>query len=103
MARDPRRTLAGDWLLSTRRMTSNADEPSPKPNSADNRRWLIGICISLAFGIFSAVMAWLNYADRTKATPASQRPSAPAVADPRPAAPTGNQPTREHGKGRRKD
>lgn len=83
-------------------MTRDADEPSAKPNPADHRRWLIGICISLAFGIFSAVMAWLSYAERTRDPQPQQRRAAPA-AEPAPAAPAGNPPTPGHGKGRGKD
>ena len=38
---------------------------------AEQRRWLIGIGISVVFGSFGAVMAWLSYTARS-------RPPAPA-------------------------
>jgi hypothetical protein len=45
---------------------------------AEQRRWLIGIGISLAFGTFGAVMAWLSYSARTRA----QAPTSVQVARP---------------------
>jgi hypothetical protein len=36
---------------------------------AEHRRWLIGIGISVAFGTFGAVMAWLSYSARARPTP----------------------------------
>src|SRR6187402_3465276 len=36
---------------------------------AEHRRWLIGLAISIAFGTFGAVMAWLSYSARTRPTP----------------------------------
>jgi len=41
---------------------------------AEHRRWLIGIGISVAFGTFGAVMAWLSYSARTRpvSTPSVQ-------------------------------
>lgn len=90
-------------------MNSNADGPPTKLNP-DHRRWLIGIAITVAFGLFSAAMAWLNYAERTKDLPPQQRPSAPAagaVGGPAPAAPAGDPAPRDrgngNGKGRGKD
>jgi hypothetical protein len=37
-----------------------------RPVDAEQRRWLIGIGISVAFGTFGAVMAWLSYTARTR-------------------------------------
>ena len=37
----------------------------------EHRRWLIGLGISVAFGTFGAVMAWLSYSARTRPTPTS--------------------------------
>ena len=51
---------------------TNADL-SARRMDAEHRRWLIGIAISIAFGTFGAVMAWLSYSART-------RPSAPSGA-----------------------
>jgi hypothetical protein len=49
---------------------------SPKPAEpavdAEHRRWLIGLGISVSFGLFGAVMAWLSYSAKT-------RPLAPAA------------------------
>ena len=84
-------------------VTRDADEPSARSDGAGNRRWLIGIGITLVFGIFSAVMAWLSYAARTKDATPPQRPSAPAAADPAPASPTGNPSPHGHGKGHGKE
>lgn len=41
----------------------------------DNRRWLIGVGISIAFGLFGVVMALLSYSHRT-ASPAGATPGA---------------------------
>lgn len=38
----------------------------PRPTDAEHRRWLIGLSISIAFGTFGAVMAWLSYSARTR-------------------------------------
>ncbi|CAN5923084.1 hypothetical protein BH11MYX4_BH11MYX4_18290 [soil metagenome] len=42
-------------------------------HAADQRRWLIGIGISVAFGLFGVVMTLLSYSGRSKpdATPAA--------------------------------
>jgi hypothetical protein len=49
-------------------MSTKGDEASPAINAPEQRRWLIGIGISLLFGIFGAVMAVLSYSERTKAS-----------------------------------
>jgi len=54
---------------------SNDDDPSTA--ARDSRRWLIGVVISLVFGLFSVVMALLSYS--TRATPAAPPARAPAV------------------------
>jgi hypothetical protein len=53
-------------------------------DAAANRRWLIGLSITLVFGIFGAVMALLRYADqgKTQPSPAATSVVAPAAADP---------------------
>jgi hypothetical protein len=52
------------------------DEQPPGPNPREDRRWLIGMAISLFFGLFGAVMALLNYSERTK-TPVTGVGAAP--------------------------
>ena len=63
-------------------MSTKRDEASPSIDAPENRRWLIGIAISLFFGIFGAVMAWLSYSDRTKAPPATVTPGSKQSANP---------------------
>ena len=64
---------------------------SPKDGETgapESRRWLIGICISVVFGLFGVVMTLLSYSQRAK-DPAS--PAATATVAPQPAeAPGGN-------------
>jgi len=50
-------------------MSTKPGEPAV---DVEHRRWLIGLGISVSFGLFGAVMAWLSYSART-------RPSAPAA------------------------
>ena len=63
-------------------MTNKGDEAAPA-RDAEHRRWLISIAISVVFGIFSAVMAWLSYSARSKGPAPSAAPitRAPSVAD----------------------
>jgi hypothetical protein len=61
---------------------TNGDDPSDGIVARDSRRWLIGIVISVVFGLFSMVMALLSYSERTTpaGSPAAQpRPKAPAT------------------------
>lgn len=72
---------------------------SAEPSAHETRRWRIGIAITVAFGLFGAVMAYLNYN-------AKQRPAAPGVTrEIRPAEPAAVTPAdpspRGNGKGRR--
>lgn len=66
-------------------MTTNQD-PFSAADARDSRRWLIGVGISLAFGLFGVVMALLAYSEQNKASapPAAQTPAVkkPAQADP---------------------
>lgn len=73
----------------------DTDDGLVRARHADQRRWLIGIGISVAFGLFGVVMALLSYSDRTKpgATPAAAT-AAPAI----PAAP--DAPRAKHGQGK---
>jgi hypothetical protein len=65
-------------------MSTNGDERSFTVHARDNRRWLIGIGISVVFGLFSMVMALLSYFARTKPTlpPARRAPAARGAAEP---------------------
>jgi len=47
-------------------MSTRPSEGSPSSDATENRRWLIGISISIVFGIFGVVMALLSYSERTK-------------------------------------
>jgi hypothetical protein len=57
---------------------SDSSEQISKLDARDNRRWLIGVCISVTFGLFGVVMALLSYAHRSPPTPAA----APAARSP---------------------
>jgi hypothetical protein len=46
-------------------MSTNRDDPS-STDARDNRRWFIGIGISVVFGLFGMIMTLLSYAARTK-------------------------------------
>jgi hypothetical protein len=80
-------------------MVSNDDDASqPERHRTASRRWMIGIVLSLVFGIFGAVMALLSYMDRNRqttvyrtgksspaapaGTPGASPPAAPAVVTP---------------------
>jgi hypothetical protein len=57
-------------------MSSPGSEPSADSEARDHRRWLVGIGISLVFGLFSMIMALLSYSERDKPTsPAAAKPS----------------------------
>lgn len=61
-------------------MTTTRDDASRAAIEASaRRRWLIGLCITVMFGGFGAVMAWLAYVDR-EAAPAA--PASTPSADP---------------------
>lgn len=53
----------------------------------DDRRWLIGIVITLSFGIFGVVMALLSYSHTTESSaPPAAKPPVSGSAPRRPAA-----------------
>jgi len=54
--------------------TNTETDRATRAVQAEHRRWLIGIGISVAFGTFGAVMAWLSYSARTRPTQ-TQTPS----------------------------
>ncbi|MBA3456919.1 MAG: hypothetical protein H0T42_27770 [Deltaproteobacteria bacterium] len=47
-----------------------------------NRRWLIGLSITVLFGVFGAVMAYLAYADRNSSRPAASSPASKPASEP---------------------
>jgi hypothetical protein len=68
----------GAAALSWRLMSPKTEETA----APESRRWLIGIGISLFFGLFGVVMALLSYSQKAK-DPAS--PAATATVAPQPA------------------
>jgi hypothetical protein len=67
-------------------MSAEDDGYSARADAKDNRRWLIGIGISVAFGLFGVVMALLSYADRIRPPlgPAANTPAKRASEPTRP-------------------
>jgi hypothetical protein len=65
-------------------MSTNRAEPSHGSDARDSRRWLIGVGISLVFGLFSMVMALLSYSASTqpKAAPADNGSAARGSIEP---------------------
>lgn len=49
-------------------MTTSKKEPVSAADARDSRRWLIGLGISVGFGLFGVVMTLLAYSERTKPT-----------------------------------
>ena len=49
-------------------MSTDRDAPASQKSERESRRWLIGVGISLVFGIFSMVMAVLSYSPKTGST-----------------------------------
>jgi hypothetical protein len=58
-------------------MSAERDGDSARVDARDNRRWLIGLGISVAFGLFGVVMALLSYAERLRPAvgPATNAPA----------------------------
>jgi hypothetical protein len=73
-------------------MANHEGDPRSAAEARDSRRWLIGVGISLTFGLFGATMALLAYSDRKgpSAPPAAKSPAAksPAVKSPNQAEPS---------------
>ncbi|CAN5673647.1 hypothetical protein BH09MYX1_BH09MYX1_27750 [soil metagenome] len=69
--------------------------------TTENRRWLIGISISVAFGLFGAVMALLSYRAKVDDKPPPAAHTTPVTDPPRIVAPdlarSGNG-RRDHGR-----
>ncbi len=70
--------------------------------AAANRRWLITIMITIVFGGFGAVIAYLNYA-RNSAKPSSSSPRSPSTspATPSSAPPAAEPSSDDKGKGKK--
>ena len=54
-------------------ISKDDDRSPPERDRTANRRWMIGIAVTLVFGTFGAVMALLSYMDRDR--PAATEPS----------------------------
>jgi hypothetical protein len=78
-------------------MSTQRDTTSASSDSSARRRWLIGLTITVLFGIFGAVMAVLAYRNSTITPPAPARTTAPAPTESAPAAPTPDKPGRGKG------
>ncbi len=59
-------------------MSDSSEQRSRELDARDNRRWLIGVSISVAFGLFGVVMALLSYSHRSSATPGAAPARIPA-------------------------
>ena len=102
----------GDGVAS-RRGPKMSTERDASPDGAEARadgRWLIGIGITLIFGIFGAVMAVLSYSNKAndRDPPAAPAAVAPATVAPGAVAPGGGEAPaspapRGHGKGKKHD
>jgi hypothetical protein len=78
----------GRFGLMTGAMGTPSDANAAELDARAHRRWLIGLGITLVFGLFGAVMTWLAYAGRSApAAPAAAPPVPGSVA---PAAPAGH-------------
>ena len=56
-------------------MEAKSDAPVSGSERAATRRWLITLAITVAFGGFGAVMAYMSYANSSKPAPSRSRPS----------------------------
>jgi hypothetical protein len=65
-------------------MSTNGGERTSTTHALGDRRWLIGIGISVVFGLFSGVMALLSYFAGAEPTapPAPRAPAARGAAEP---------------------
>ena len=79
-------------------MKTEGDAALSPSDAAARKRWMIGLVITVLFGSFAAVMAWLSYAGRDPPSPASG--SKPSPSTPRPTPDTPDTPdTKKRGKG----
>ncbi len=77
-------------------MKTEGDAALSPSDAAAKKRWMIGLVITVIFGSFGAVMAWLSYAGHDQPSPASG--STPSTSAPTPDKPD----TKSRGKGRDK-
>jgi hypothetical protein len=83
-------------------MAPETETASARSDARAQRRWLIGLTITVVFGIFGAVMALLAYTNGSR----GQATATPATASPRPSSPepaTSPAPAEPDGKGHGKD
>ncbi len=59
-------------------MTDPAPPRATRADALADRRWLIGIGVTILFGLFGVVMALLAYRDRTPSPAAGEPPAAGA-------------------------
>ena len=62
-------------------MSADAKPPISEDEARANRRWLIGVIISVVFGLFGVVMALLSYAEHNKSSSTPAARSAPTPRD----------------------
>ncbi len=64
-------------------MSDSSEQRRVEQDARDNRRWLIGVGISIAFGLFGVVMALLSYSHRPSSTvaPAAHVPATRAASE----------------------
>lgn len=74
-------------------MKAERDAALSPSDAAARNRWMIGLVITVLFGGFGAVMAWLSYVGHDPPSPASG--SKPSTSTPTPD-------TKDRGKGRNK-
>lgn len=79
------------------RVAMSRERDTATPEARAHRRWLIGLAITITFGLFGAVMAVLAYTKINGAPSPARRSSAPAArprgsAAPTPAAPAASTP-----------
>jgi len=86
-------------------MSLRGDATSTPADGRAQRRWLIGLGITLVFGVFGAVMAVLAYTNDAsapvtrgadKSAPAPRQSTAPAAPDPEPS--RGKAQDKDHGR-----
>lgn len=57
-------------------MTTTDENAASRRSDREDRRWLIGIGITIIFGLFGAIMTWLSYDARANALAPLSRPAA---------------------------
>ena len=84
-------------------MKNEGDAALSPSDAAAKKRWMIGLVITVLFGSFAAVMAWLSYAGHDPPSPASgSKPSPSPSPSPSTPTPTPDPPDTPDTKGRGK-